>query len=77
MLVCKAVSAWGHDLSTNAEQAFNRRAGWQSCLLLLYLFPPIYSERCELQTTERKCTAYEYQEGSVWNNWYDASFTYI
>src|SRR6218665_1235171 len=32
MLVCTSVSAWGHDLSTNAEQAFNRRAGWQSCI---------------------------------------------
>ena len=41
MLVCKSVSAWGHDLSTNAEQAFNRRAGWQSCI-------------CFLQSSERK-----------------------
>src|SRR6218665_2182030 len=41
MLICKSVSAWGHDLSTNAEQAFNRRAGWLSCI-------------CVLQSSERK-----------------------
>jgi len=32
---------WGHELSTNAEQAFNKRAGWQSCI-------------CFLQSSERK-----------------------
>jgi len=41
MLVCKSVSAWGHDLSTSAEQAFKRRAGWRSCI-------------CFLQSSERK-----------------------
>jgi len=79
MLVCKFVFAWGHDLSTNSEQAFNRRAGWQhiygwqSCIVSSKLA----SKRCGLQTTERKRTSYEYQEGSVWYNWYGASFINI
>jgi len=35
------------------------------------------SERCGLETTEIKRTAYEYQEASVWYHWYDAPFTNI
>src|SRR6218665_1196269 len=35
VLVCKSVFAWGHDLSTNAEQGFNRRPGWQNCICFL------------------------------------------
>src|SRR6218665_2135831 len=35
MLNCKSVSAWGHDFSTNAELAFNKRAGWQICIWFL------------------------------------------
>src|SRR6218665_851074 len=65
MLVCKSVSVWGHDLST--KQKFNRRAGWQSCIWYFGL----------MQIMERERTAYEYQEGSVWYYWYDASLKNI
>ena len=30
-----------------------------------------------MQTMERELTAYEYQEGSVWYYWHDASFNNI
>jgi len=43
----------------------------------LFVFFNLASERCGLQTAERKRTAYEYQEESVFYNWYDASFTNI
>jgi len=71
MLICKSVSAWDHDLSTNAEQRLKGALGGRAA----FVSSNLASERCALQTTERKRTAYEYQEGSVWYNWYDASFT--
>ena len=52
MLVCKSVSVWGHDLSPNRNStgALDGRA--------VRVFGLI-------QTMERECLAYEYQEASV------------
>jgi hypothetical protein len=51
MLAGNSVSAWSHHLSTNAQQAFNMHAGWQShiCFKKYFLHHTVMVERRKIK----------------------------